>query len=68
MKIKVDQTKCQGCGACVSIAPKTFELIKRGDWFVSQPKNPPQDDLKDLKGAVSCCPAKAITLEEKNEV
>ena len=24
--IKVDEEKCIGCGACVSVCPKTFEL------------------------------------------
>jgi len=64
MKIKVDQSKCIGCGACVSIASKSFKLKEVGDRYKSQPIEPVGDDIKTIKGAVNCCPVKAISLED----
>ena len=62
-QLAVDQSKCQGCGACVSIAPDTFGLIKKGDWYVSEPVNPPKDKKKELLGAIKCCPVQAISIK-----
>ena len=60
MKIKVDQAKCIGCGACVATCPKCFEM----DGAVSKVK---KDDCecKDIsvKAVAEACPAEAISVE-----
>jgi ferredoxin len=57
--VKVDANKCIGCGLCVSICPKVFELGKDGKSHVK----------KGDKGKVGCeeeaknsCPVGAISL------
>jgi len=52
--MKVDQEKCIGCGACVSVCPDTFEL-KDG-------KSVTKSD-KDCDEAVNMCPVDAIIKE-----
>lgn len=59
MKIKVDQAKCIGCGACVATCPECFEM----DGVVSKPKSPECNCKScDLKEVAVACPAGAITV------
>lgn len=51
--LKVDKNKCIGCGLCVSICSKGFE-IKNGKASV---KN---RNVKCINDAISSCPVKAI--------
>ncbi len=60
--IVIDRSKCVGCGACVSIAPKSFKLVKAGDNDKSVPIVPAGDDKKVIQGAIECCPVQAISL------
>jgi len=60
MTPKVDKEKCIGCGACASIAGKTFKI---GDDGKSEVINPTGDDEATIKQAVDSCPVQAITLE-----
>ena len=60
MNIKVDKTKCIGCGVCVSIAPKSFKFDGEGK---SEPINPPEDSEEKIKEAAESCPVQAINLE-----
>lgn len=53
----VDKEKCIGCGACVTIAPKTFKLDSEGKAEVI---NPPGDNEKTIKEAIDSCPVEAI--------
>jgi len=57
MKIKVDKTKCIGCGTCIAIAPKSFKLGEDGK---AQPIEPPQDSEETIKEAAESCPVQAI--------
>jgi len=57
MKIKVDQEKCIGCGACVAICPEVFEIGPDGK---SRVKNP--NGKCDFKKAAESCPVGAIEL------
>lgn len=50
--MKVDRSKCIGCGACVSICPNVFEL-KDGKSHVKS-----NDNCED---AVDACPVAAIS-------
>ena len=65
MKVEVNQKKCIGCGACVTIANKSFRLKRAGDRFVSQPIKQKKITIKEkslIAGAVNCCPVKAIKM------
>ena len=54
MVVKVDQKKCIGCGACVSVCPKGF-VMKGGK---SQVKDPKADCIDE---AIETCPVSAIS-------
>jgi len=58
--IKVDEQKCIGCGACVSICPKSFEM-KDGK---AKPKKSEIDKLSCEKDAEGSCPVNAINIED----
>lgn len=60
MTPKVDKEKCLGCGACISIAPKSFKI---GDDGKSEAIIPAGDDEATVKQAADACPVQAITLE-----
>ena len=54
--VKVDETKCIGCGACVSIAPENFDFNEAGLSQVIK------DEVNDtVKEAIDACPVGAIT-------
>lgn len=57
-KIKVDEEKCIGCGACVASCPKTFKLNREGKAVVI---NPPGDSEDDIKNMIDSCPTQAIS-------
>jgi len=59
-KVAVDQEKCIGCGSCVSICPKTFEM-KDGK------AHPKKSDVKPLtceEEAMESCPVGAISIKK----
>ena len=58
--IKINKEKCIGCGVCVSICEKVFEL--RDDMKAYVKKG--QEKAKDacVKEAIEGCPVQAITL------
>lgn len=59
MKVKIDQEKCIGCGACVSLCEKVFELGDDGKAHIKKEA----DCLKcDCRKAVEGCPVEAITI------
>lgn len=66
--LKVDQSVCIRCGACMSIDPKDFGYSADG---LSEAKTDVvTDDNTDVVAAAESCPTGAITLtdaEEKNE-
>lgn len=63
--VKVDKEKCIGCGACMSIAPNTFEF---GDDGLSQVKTEfVEDDTAEVENAKDCCPTGAISVEDAEE-
>jgi len=62
-RIKIDQERCLGCGACVAVAPDAFILnYKEGKAEVREgwEKVSPED----LRRACESCPVQAISLEE----
>ena len=53
--VKVDETKCIGCGACVSIAPENFDFNEAGLSQVIK------DEVNEtVKEAMDACPVGAI--------
>ena len=56
-KIKVDKSKCIGCGICVSISPDVFEIGEDGK---SQVKD---ENAEDGEAAATSCPVNAISEE-----
>ena len=58
MKVKVDQKKCIGCGACVAICESVFEL-KEGKAYAKTPET----KENCAKEAASSCPVNAITIK-----
>jgi len=59
----VDPKKCISCGACVSIAPKSFTLDESKFDAVSVAINPPGDNEADVQQAIEACPTRAISLK-----
>ena len=59
VKIVVDQEKCIGCGACVSICPASFGL-KDGKAFAKKANVPKVTCEKD---AADSCPVSAIKIQ-----
>jgi ferredoxin len=55
--IKVDQAICIGCGTCVALCPKSFEMNAEGKSTVVS-----QDDVECAKNAAGSCPVQAITV------
>lgn len=54
--VKVNQGVCIGCGACVSICPKAFELRDDGKSHVKDGG----DDADCVDAAKNACPVAAI--------
>ena len=53
--VKVDETKCIGCGACVSIAPENFDFNDAGLSHVIK-----DESNETVKEAIDACPVGAI--------
>ncbi len=52
--VEVDEERCLGCGACVSVCPKGFEMI--GGKSVVKDAN-----SSCIEDAISACPVGAIS-------
>ena len=61
--IKVDETKCIGCGACVAIAPENFDFNDAG-----LSKVVGENVTDSTKEAATSCPVGAISVDEGGEV
>lgn len=63
MKVKVDQEKCIGCGACPSLVPEVFDFNDEG--LAQTIVDIVPEELKEqTKEAIENCPVEAIK-EEK---
>lgn len=54
---KVDNNKCIGCGACVSVCPQDVFVLKDGKSDVAKPEN-----CVECGACVENCPVTAIKL------
>ncbi len=62
MKVpRVDRAKCIGDGSCVALCPEMFELDAEGKAHVIG-----EEGNCDLELVAESCPAKAISLVEKD--
>ena len=57
MELKVDETKCIGCGACVASYPQNFDFADNVSTVISSENATPD--------MVSICPVGAITSDEE---
>lgn len=59
MKVKVNQEKCIGCGACPSLVPEVFDF--NDDGLAHTIVNEVPEDLEEqTKEALENCPVEAI--------
>jgi NAD-dependent dihydropyrimidine dehydrogenase PreA subunit len=59
VQIKIDATKCDGCGTCVDICPVgVFKLEEKGGKKLSVPVK--KEECLDCKACESQCPTGAI--------
>ena len=57
MAIKIDKEKCIGCGACVAVCPKAFEM--KSDKAAIKDANSKEACVKEAK---ETCPVSAISV------
>ena len=63
LKIKINQQKCIGCGACSIIAPEAFYLdTEKGKATVKDGVE--KTDFEKIKEASEYCPVYAIEIEQ----
>ena len=63
MKVKVDETKCQGHARCIFFAPEVFEIDDEGYANVkSNMENVPEEHHEAVKKACANCPELAIKI------
>lgn len=68
-KIKLEREKCIGCGSCVALCSKYFELIEDGKSHV---KGATKQDVEELEvaklecaePAAEACPVQCIHIEK----
>lgn len=72
MKIKLDRTKCIGCGSCSAICPKYFELADDGKSHLKGSDKADAEELQVQKAdcaesAAEMCPVQCIEVDRKKE-
>jgi ferredoxin len=63
MRIVVDWDLCKGHGVCASEAPLVFEVSRDGTLTLLV-EEPPEDQRKNVEGAIQYCPTGALSLHE----
>ena len=64
MKVKVDQTKCQGHNRCYALAPELFDVDDLGNAFEIGDGTVPPESEERARLAVANCPEYAISISE----
>lgn len=62
MKVKVDETRCQGHTLCAMIAPERFELDEVDGHSSPVTEDVPADQEEQVREAVQSCPEQAISI------
>jgi ferredoxin len=60
-RVEVDRDRCVGSGTCEALAPDVFEVDDDGVLVVRRPE-PGEDELPNVRDAVSACPTRALSL------
>lgn len=60
-KIKIDKEKCIGCGSCVAVCERTFEMRDDGKAYA---KKSQVEDISCEKEAESICPVQVIKISK----
>lgn len=60
-KVKVDTDRCIRCGACMAVAPDTFEFNDDGASTVIN-----EEVTDEVRQAVDMCPVSAIEIVEED--
>lgn len=69
-ELKVDETKCMGCGACVSQNENLFDFNEKGVSYVKTQENVLKEDgsvSEEIQEIIDSCPVGAIELVDKEE-
>lgn len=61
MKIRIDENKCIGCGACEALAEDYFKVNSISKLKKSEVK---KEDEEKIRNAAESCPTGAIELSE----
>lgn len=64
MKIKVDETKCIGCGVCVDVAENILEMKDGQSYPIEGADLSTTDAQESAKMAAQVCPVQAISIQE----
>ncbi len=59
-RLLIDEDLCIGCGHCVEVCPKVFELVDEKSIVIG----PDKCDTCNCPEAVDTCPVQAISWEE----
>ena len=62
-RVELDRDRCVGSGTCEALAPAVFEVDDDGVLAVLRPE-PGEDDLPDVRDAVTACPTRALALDD----
>lgn len=62
MKVKIDSTKCIGCGTCTALAPDFFQLNEETGKAEVIKSPVSQEEVKEAKES---CPVGAISWEDE---
>ncbi|MDP2930170.1 MAG: ferredoxin [bacterium] len=62
MEIIIDKEKCIGCGTCVALCPKAFEMDEDGK---AKAKKLTNEKIDCIQEAVDNCPTGAITINNR---
>ena len=62
MRVLVDRDRCVGSGTCEALAPDVFEVDDDGVLVVLR-ETPGEDELSDVRDAVTACPTRALGLD-----
>lgn len=61
LQVSVDQASCRGCGLCVRMAPRTFQMNPQTGRAVALPN--PGDPPSTIRMAAARCPVGAIHIQ-----
>jgi ferredoxin len=62
-RVEVDRDRCVGSGTCEALAPGVFEVDDDGVLAVLRTE-PGEDELPDVRDAVTACPTRALALAD----